>query len=297
MAQSRRDHLGRLLRSFGTSDITAMGTQGYSVVSIPLLLIGASLSAWGQPASENVSTANLAMPEWLAPFPQARDQSVTAVPTEGASVYTALARPADVISHYEQQMRAAGVAFKTQGDGIGVSIVASAERLSAVIRIREAEDGSKVKVSYSLAPDKHAALLPANPQPANPPAANPWPQTPAPRQSSPISSGRRAPLSPFARTPYTWIMQSVIVRGSNPRKYTASYYEAPTDRTAEAPLALPAGASIIDVFPTDCMFSLQDQAGHSFTFKKAEEAMGRALAPGTWSLYPMKCSGIDIFLR
>ena len=45
------------------------------------------------------------------------------------------------------------------------------------------------------------------------------------------------------------------------------------------------------------MFSMQDQAGHAFTYKKAEELMGKGLAPGTWSLYPMKCSGIDVFLR
>ncbi len=92
-------------------------------------------------------------------------------------------------------------------------------------------------------------------------------------------------------------MQSVIVRGSNPRKYTAFYYEAHTDRSVETPLTLPAGAAIVDVFPQDCMFSLQDQAGHSFTFKKAEEAIDKGLASGTWSLYPMKCSGIDVFLR
>jgi hypothetical protein len=109
-----------------------MGTQTHSGVVIPLLLIWACLSAWGQQSSENVPTPRLVMPEWLAPFAQARDQSATATSTESVSTYTALAHPAEVISHYQQQMRAAGVAFRTQSDGIGFSILASAEKLSAV---------------------------------------------------------------------------------------------------------------------------------------------------------------------
>jgi hypothetical protein len=271
----------RLLRSFGTSDISDMGTQMHSGVVIPLLIWG-SLSAWGQQTSENALTPRLALPTWLAPFPQARDQSATAASTESTSTYTALAHPADVISHYEQQLRTAGISFRTQSDGIGVSIVASAEKVSAIIRIREADDFSKVKVTYSLTPDRISA----------PPPAASQPQT-----AAPTSPAKREPISPWARAPYTWIMQSVIIRGSNPTRYTACYYEAPTDATVEKPLPLPAGAAIVDVFPDNCMFSLQDQAGHSFTFKNAEEARGKRLAPGTWSLYPMKCSGIDVFLR
>ena len=105
-----------------------------------------------------------------------------------------------------------------------------------------------MKVSYAVTPDNP----PAQPQ------ANPQVQTAAaPQQSAPISTARRAPISPYARAPYTWIMQSVIVRGSNPRKYTAPSYVAPTDGTMVGPLTLPAGATIVDVFPSDCMFSLR----------------------------------------
>lgn len=167
---------------------------------ILLLLIWASVSAWGQQT----------MPEWLAPFPQARDQSA-AVATEITSSYTAPAQAADVIAHYERQMRTAGVTFKTQSDGIGVSIVASAERASAVVRTREDDGVSKVKVSYAVTPDKTAGLVLASSRP--------------PSSSSP-SSGRREPLSPYARVPYTWILN-----------------------------------------------------------------------PGAWSVYPIKCSGIEVFLR
>src|SRR5258708_2156470 len=268
-----------MLLSPGISDITAMGTQTHSGVVIPLLLIWAWPSAWGQQSSENVPTPRLAMPEWLAPFPQARDQSATAASTESVSTYTALAHPAEVVSHYERQMRAAGVAFRTQSDGIGFSILASAERLSAVIRIREVEDVSKVKVSFSVVSDKPAAQQ----------AAIPPPQTAVP--------ARRAPTSPWTRAPYTWIMQSVILPGSHPIRYSAMYYEAPTDASVEKPLTLPAGATIVDVFSDERMFLLEDQAGHSITYKKPAEASGTRVAPGTWSLYPLRCSGVSIFLR
>lgn len=94
--------MAHLLRFSGTSDISDMGTQTRSGLIVPLLVICASLSASGQPTGENVLTPRLAMPEWLAPFPQARDQSTAATSREGTSAYTALAHPAEVISHYEQ---------------------------------------------------------------------------------------------------------------------------------------------------------------------------------------------------
>ncbi len=44
------------------------------------------------------------------------------------------------------------------------------------------------------------------------------------------------------------------------------YYEAPTDRNVVAPLTLAAPATVVDVFPTDCPFMMQDSAGHIFTY-------------------------------
>jgi hypothetical protein len=260
------------------------GTQTRSRVVIPLLLIWASISTWGQQAGDNDLRPRLAMPEWLAPFPQARDLSAGAASAEVTASYTAPAQAADVITHYELQMRTAGVAFKTQSDGIGVSIVASAERVSAVVRIREDDGVSKVKVSYAVTPDKTAGLVLAASQSQTAPPQRAIPVSlPA---SSSLAPGKRAPISPYARAPYAWILQSVVVRGSHPAKYTASYYQASTDGTALQPLPLPGGTSIVDVFPQDCAFSLQDQEGHSFTFNRADEAKGRELAPGAWSYIP-----------
>jgi hypothetical protein len=109
-----------------------------------MLLTRVSLTASGQKV-DAVAKA----PDWLAPFPQMRDQSAAA---SGQGAYTALAPVAAVISHYEQHMRAAGVTFQTKSNGIGVSIEASADTISAVVRIREDDGSSKVNVSYALKP-------------------------------------------------------------------------------------------------------------------------------------------------
>ncbi len=222
------------------------------------------------------------MPEWLAPFSHA-EQSITASATQGTSTYTALARPDDIAAHYQEIMANAGVVFKTQSDGIGMSIIASSDTISAVVRIREGEEVCTVKVSYAVKQNDPRSVGAVTRERA---------------MFAPASSGpKREPLSPYARAPYTWIIQSVIVPASNPRKYNLMYYEAPTDRSVVAPLPLTASATVVDVFPTDCAFMMQDSSGHVATYQKGEELRGKPLAPGTWAAYPMKCSGIDIFLH
>jgi hypothetical protein len=158
-----------------------MGARTFS-----FFLICAS-AAWGQQQSGD----ELAMPEWLAPFSNAV-QSITASATQGTSTYTALARPEDIATHYQAIMATAGVAFKTQGDGIGMSITASSDTISAVIQIREGAELCTVKVSYAVKQNDPRSVGPAARQ-----------QT----TFAPASSGpRREPLSPYARAPYTWII-------------------------------------------------------------------------------------------
>ena len=258
-----------------------------------ILLLLASLAVWGQPAAGN-SPPPLPMPEWLTPFPHARDESATSAPTEGVSNYTALGRTAEVVAYYQQQLRAAGIDFKAQSDGLGVSITAAKDEVSAVIRIRDYDDTSRVRVSYAIAHGQAQAPVSGSQRPLTRQQSQPIAPVPQPVAAT---AAKREPITPWTHVPYVWIMQSVIVRGSNPRKYTAAYYEAPTDRTIERPLDLPNGASIVDAVPDDCEFFLQDQAGHSITYKKAAEAKGQRLAPGSWSLYPVKCSGVDIYLH
>jgi hypothetical protein len=102
---------------------------------------------------------------------------------------------------------------------------------------------------------------------------------------------------PPPRGTWTWEIQSVAQRRGSEIKYSSFYYEASTDRSVEQPLALPAGATIVGVFPDDCAFSVRDALGHFFTFRNEDEAKAKELGPETWSVYPLKCGGVNIFLR
>jgi hypothetical protein len=245
-------------------------------IAVTRLLLFACLSAWGQSA----------MPEWLASFP--KTQAPPASGADGSSIYTALAPPADVIAHYQEKMRAAGVGFKVQSDGIGVSIVASEGRGSAVVRIRDDGGQSSVRVLYTLKPPETA--------PTPPPATISTAVITVPAQPA-FPGGRRAPTSPWTREPYTWILQTAALPGSSPIRYSAIVYDAPTDGGGKQPLALPAGATIIDVFNDKCAISFVDQAGHTLTFQNAKQAIGKVLGPGWWSMYPISCGGQSVYLR
>jgi hypothetical protein len=103
---------------------------------------------------------------------------------------------------------------------------------------------------------------------------------------------------PPQRGTYRWQIQSVATPGSKSgKKYSSFYYEVSTGRSVEEPLSLPAGGEIVGVFPDDCMFGVQDQTGHSFTFRNEKEAQTRGLGPGTWSVYPLKCAGIEVYVK
>lgn len=200
-------------------------------------------------------------PAWLVPFPQARDQVDLG---QGTSTYTALGPASDVISHYETNLRNAGINFNAQSDGIGVSIVAAAGNQSAVIRLREQDGVTKVNVSYAVT-------------------------TAAPPPVAPLPGAPGETISPNRHAPYNWIMQSSAAHGSaSPAK---------PNSVAAAPLTLAAQASIVDVFPEDCGFSLRDQEEHSVAFKNASAAVGKTVAPGTWSLTPIRCAGVSIYLH
>ena len=124
-------------------------------------------------------------------------------------------------------------------------------------------------------------------------------QAPTPDATSKASKQRWMGIGlPPQRGTYAWVIQSVATRGSKPgKKYSSFYYEVSTGRSVEEPLSLPAGGEIVGVFPDDCTFSVQDQSGHSFTFRNETEAQAHGLAPGTWSVYPLKCSGIEVYVK
>ena len=114
----------------------------------------------------------------------------------------------------------------------------------------------------------------------------------------PATSRRGDHLSwPPPRGTWSWAIQSVAVHRGSGIGYTSFYYEASTDRSVEEPLSLPAGGTVVGVFPDDCEFSMKSEAGKSFIFRNEAEAKTKPVAPGTWSVYPRGCGGVAVFLR
>lgn len=103
---------------------------------------------------------------------------------------------------------------------------------------------------------------------------------------------------PPQRGTYRWIIQSVATHGSKSgKKYSSFYYESSSGRSVEEPLSLPGGGEIVGVFPDDCTFAVQDQLGHSVTFRNEDEAKAHGLGPGIWSVYPLRCGGIAVYVK
>jgi hypothetical protein len=95
----------------------------------------------------------MAFPPWLAPFPQARGRSAASSPKEATSSYVALSPAAAVVAHYEGQLRAANMPFRTTPDEAGASIEVPGEKASALVRIHQEEGGARVDVRYAVNPD------------------------------------------------------------------------------------------------------------------------------------------------
>jgi hypothetical protein len=402
---------------------------------IPLFLL-ISLSTWGQASGvlQLPGPPPLALPRWLAPFPQARDRSTKATPTEGTSTYMAPGLPPDVVSHYEQHLRAAGIPFETRQDGTVTLIEGAAEKTAWTVRVREENGGTRVEVNYALRRDPPPAppavrSLPAlllewpdwleapggrlTSQRTNPPGRVPtwsvescpgdvigklsqgclarvyesprplsslyeyfgglleqhgyttqsastgpygnlelgtWiadpfaqlkvreypvpqadtyyrqihiflrqPQTPTTKveitfmvkNGQAMEAPAPAPPRPAAatdgpawyeampkdRNSWTWAIQSVATRKGSEVKYTNYYYEQATNRIVDERLPLPNGGMIVHAFPVDCAFYVQDESGHNTKFANAREAIGKAVGPGNWTVYPIRVSGVVVYFK
>ena len=115
-----------------------------------ILLIGLSSTLWGQSVLTLPGPKPLALPIWLAPFPQARIRSGKATPREITNSYLAAAAVPAVIAHYEQQLRARNMTFKTEPDGFGYSVIIFPDRGQAEVRVREEIEGAGIEVHYTL---------------------------------------------------------------------------------------------------------------------------------------------------
>jgi hypothetical protein len=161
----------------------------------------------------------------------------------------------------------------------------------ANLNMQRATSGAAATQSSSASSAPASSALAATPMPAQKRAV-PSTATPGKKQTW-MGIGLPPP-----RGTYRWAIQSVVVGGGgSAKKYSSFYYEAATNRSLKEPLRLPRGGEIVGVFPDDCAFSVQDQGCHSFTFRKQDEAKARGLGPGTWSVYPLKCGGVAVFVK
>jgi hypothetical protein len=147
-----------------------------------LLVADAQTAAPGSPT--------LALPAWLAPFPGARDERTLAGADEISSAYQIPKSPTDVITHYRAELQKAEIRFSSSFDGMGTVLRCSEGKASCIVQIRERDDGTSVKVSYS---PNDAAAQPAFAAPltqASVPAPAPVAAAPNPKKAVDDYPGR-----------------------------------------------------------------------------------------------------------
>ncbi len=116
------------------------------------------------------------------------------------------------------------------------------------------------------------------------------------------ASSSSAPLAWYEVTPrskdeWKWAIQSVATRSGAGVKYTNYYYEQATNRIVDERLPLPNGGVIVHAFPVDCAFYIEDDRGNRTKFASAQEAKGKAVSPGNWTVYPIKVSGVVVYFK
>jgi hypothetical protein len=89
----------------------------------------------------------MSLPGWLGNFPKSSNLTTKASPLTLDVSYNAPTKPDAIVAHYQVQLRAAGVKFTANFDGVGNTISASSADKSCTIRIGEDETGSRVRVS------------------------------------------------------------------------------------------------------------------------------------------------------
>jgi hypothetical protein len=104
--------------------------------------------------------------------------------------------------------------------------------------------------------------------------------------------------APENRGDWSWIIQTTAFRsGKDSVQYQSFFYEQSTQRSVEARLPLPNGGTIVHSFPVDAAFWVQDEYGHTLRFENVEQARGKAVGPGNWTVYPIKVGGIVVYFR
>ena len=87
-------------------------------------------------------------PPWLAPVPDATPTATLLSPTSNENSYSTPAPIADVIAHYERQLKGAGLEFQSNYDGLGTTIRIQIPKRAALVQIRESDSGVSFKTIF-----------------------------------------------------------------------------------------------------------------------------------------------------
>jgi len=94
--------------------------------------------------------AKLENPPWLAPFPACTSTGAVTSATSNESSYSTTASVAEVVAHFEQQFKNAGLVFQSNYDGLGTTIRVQAPQRAALVQIREADSGVSIKTMFVI---------------------------------------------------------------------------------------------------------------------------------------------------
>jgi len=105
------------------------------VIKLCVLLVAFVASAGAQTKGS--------LPAWLSPFPGAHVESSKVTETN----YTVAATPDEVIAHYRKLLVSQALPFIPNFDGIGTSVRAAAAECDLLLKIRESDGETSIRVS------------------------------------------------------------------------------------------------------------------------------------------------------
>src|SRR5260370_38628297 len=90
------------------------------------------------------------LPVWLIPYPDAKDETQTALASRIEVSYATAAKPDQVIAHYQHLLEGASLPFLPSFDDMGTSIRATATDCDLLIKIQPKEEGSLIRISCAV---------------------------------------------------------------------------------------------------------------------------------------------------
>lgn len=122
----------------------------------------------------------VAMPGWLAPFPDAKVEGPVVHANRVEASYVSAAATGEIVSHYRELFAAQGIPFVLNPDGLGVTIRGRKE-CSLLIAIRESKGQTLTRITCTALPSQDRDTDKPAPQvEAKAPAPSPrWSRDPA----------------------------------------------------------------------------------------------------------------------